>query len=853
MPSDYQMLQAICRESFGAFAQKAFTIIEPGTDFEFNWHLDCIAEHLQAQFNGDEELRKLVINIPPRCLKSVMVAQLYPAWVMGKEPHHQFIGVSYAHSLAERNVVKCRQIMRDEWYLDTFKETILSNDQNQKDYFTTTKSGAYKGTGLGGSVTGYGCLDGDVLVYTDSGIIRIADIKLGINATKALSFNHEAGILEWKAIEATRTILSDDIYDIYTKSGHIIRCTGNHPFYTKETGYTRADQLKKGQTLVKVDTGSVGGTNLSALCGNIQTHRLRTCEKSQEGSDGSLLQPQMYVHPSKLTENKASRLQGLWSPIPTTKKRWKALLQCQMFWGVHKNFREHSLCAMRRNICKKFCETSILRKNLRSASALNKDDGREQLSLQGWRFLYKRVLRYAENSLGKRRVRLCSLWQARGSNESESQNIATAYKSGDTSYRPQSTEQPISKSDNSVCGLPYNSSQVEDDSISMVCRVRGESIPVYDLQITDNENFFASGILVHNCRTLVLDDLLNPKEAASDTIRTNTLIEMRSTLFSRFNKFAEGRIAMIMQRLHEQDPSGDLLKDGGCYHLKLPAENKGKTISYSRNGSVWTMKSGELLTPRLSRIDLDELMLNLTEYHYVGQYLQDPVPLGGGEFKEAWLQHYHSGAIKPTEMNIVILVDQAGGEELNRKKKKLSDWTVFSVIGLASDNNYYLLDMIRDRLNPTDRVDTLFMLHRKWNQLSGKPPKVGVEQIGMMTDAHYIREKQKQDSYHFSIVEVGGNQIKEERIRWLIPIMQQHRFYIPATLPYVDTQGRKFDLITEMKGEMASFPKARWDDILDTISRLGNVDLCLQFPKVKANMVTRALRKPNEPDNWESW
>lgn len=509
MATEYQMLQAICRENFGAFAQKAFTIIEPGTQFEYSWHLDCLADHLQAQFEGDNELRRLIITIPPRCLKSVMVAQLFPAWALGKEPHHQFIGASYAHTLSERNVVKARQIMKHDWYKDTFKETII--EQDQKDYFTTTLGGQYKGTGIGGTITGFGC------------------------------------------------------------------------------------------------------------------------------------------------------------------------------------------------------------------------------------------------------------------------------------------------------------------------------------------------------KTLIIDDPISPKEAGSDTIRLTAISEIRSTLFSRFNKFSEGRLALIMQRLHEQDPAGDLLKDGGYYLLKLPAENKGKTISYSRNNKTWVMKSNELLTPRLSRADLDELRLNLTEYNYVGQYLQDPVPLGGGEFKEAWLQIYAQGSIKPTEMNIVILVDQAGGEEMNRKKKKLSDWTVFTVIGLGADNNYYLLDMIRDRLNPTDRVDTLFMLHRKWNQLSGKPPKVGVEQIGMMTDAHYIREKQKQDSYHFSIVEVGGTQIKEERIRWLIPIMQQHRFYIPGTLPYVDTQGRKFDLIVELKGEMASFPKARWDDILDTISRLGNVDLCLQFPKVKATMVQKSLRKPEEPDNWENW
>lgn len=510
MTIDYEMLQSICRENFGAFAQKAFTIIEPGTPFEYSWHLDCMAEHLQAQFEGDEELKRLIMTIPPRCLKSVMVAQLYPAWVLGKEPHHQFIGASYAHTLAERNVVKCRQIIKHDWYKDTFKDTII--EQDQKDYFTTSMNGQYKGTGIGGTITGFGC------------------------------------------------------------------------------------------------------------------------------------------------------------------------------------------------------------------------------------------------------------------------------------------------------------------------------------------------------KTLGIDDPISPKESGSDTIRLNAINEIRSTLFSRFNKFSEGRLALIMQRLHEQDPAGDLLKDGGYYLLKLPAENKGKTISYSRNDKTWTMPSNELLTPRLSRKDLDELRLNLTEYNYVGQYLQDPVPLGGGEFKEAWLQLYHSGAIKPAEMNIVIIMDQAGGEEMNKKKKKLSDWTVIVVIGLGADNNYYLLDMIRDKLNATDRINTLFMIHRKWNILSGKPPKVGVEQIGMMTDAHYIGVKHKEDAYYFSVTELGGSDIKEERIKGaLVPIMQQHRFYIPATLPYVDSQGRKFDLITELKGEMASFPKARWDDILDAISRITNVELCLTFPKPKVTMVQKSLQKTNTSDNWEDF
>lgn len=509
MVSDYEALQAICRSNFGAFTQKAFRLIEPGTAFEWSWHLDCVSEHLQAVHDG--QIQWLIINQPPRTLKSVQVAQIYPAWEMGQDPSHQFIGAAYAHSLAERNVMKTRQIMQHEWYMDTFKDTRISDDQNQKDYFTTTQAGQYKGTGIGGTITGFGC------------------------------------------------------------------------------------------------------------------------------------------------------------------------------------------------------------------------------------------------------------------------------------------------------------------------------------------------------RTLILDDPLNPKEAASDTIRISTSNEVRSTLFSRFNKYSEGRLILIMQRLHEMDTTGDLLKDGGYHLLKLPAENRSdKTIHIILNNKHWEMAPHEYLSPRLGKDDLEKLRTDLTEYHFLGQYMQEPVPLGGGEFREEWLQTYQAGGIKPKEMNTVILCDPAGGEELNRKKKKLSDWTVFDVWGLAPDNNYYLLDRVRDRLNPTDRVNTLFMLHRKWNGLTGKSPKVGYEKYGMMTDTHYIKEKQRTDAYNFALIELGGAMSKEERIRRLIPDMQNGRFFFPATLAYVDQEGRKFDMVEEMKGEMRSFPRAKHDDILDTMSRLYEADLFLVFPKQKSTMTQKAISasQGNQSTDW---
>lgn len=356
------------------------------------------------------------------------------------------------------------------------------------------------------------------------------------------------------------------------------------------------------------------------------------------------------------------------------------------------------------------------------------------------------------------------------------------------------------------------------------------------------------------CDFFVADDLLKPMEAASETVRNSTNENMRNTFFSRFNDKRTGRFIMVMQRLHEDDPTGNLLKDGGWVHLKLPAEAM-EDIVIELNGKTWAMKKGDLLFPaRLSKEILAQTRLDMTEATYVGQYLQDPVPMGGGEFREEWLQLYSQGSIKPKEMNIVILVDPAGGEDLNKKKKKTGDWSVFQVWGLASDNNYYLLDMIRDRLNPTDRVETLFILHRKWNELSGKPPKVGYERYGMMGDVHYIKERQKQEAYHFNLIELGGSMQKEERIRQLIPPMQQSRIYIPSTLPYIDVEGRKFDLIVELRGELATFPRSRFDDILDCAARLFTLELFLQFPSPRASLTQKAIIKSNgRPQQYTSF
>lgn len=206
-------------------------------------------------------------------------------------------------------------------------------------------------------------------------------------------------------------------------------------------------------------------------------------------------------------------------------------------------------------------------------------------------------------------------------------------------------------------------------------------------------------------------------------------------------------------------------------------------------------------------------------YSYACQMLQDPVADKAMGFKEEWLQYYKT---KPNTKgwNIYLLVDPAG------KKKSTNDYTVMEVIGLAPDSNYYLLDAVRDRLNLTERTKKVFELHRKW-----KPKAVGYEQYGMQSDIEHIKFVQEQENYRFPIKELGGSIAKEDRIKKLIPIYEQGRFFMPERLYFTDYQGEAKDYVSIfIENEYKTFPVSTHDDMMDCRARILEADLGAKFP-----------------------
>lgn len=157
-----RLLKYLIKTDFVAFVEKVFHTVSPGVKYIPNWHIDCIAEYLLAMESG--EIKKLIINVPPRSLKSIMCNVAWPAWLLGHQATRRIISASYAQSLSNKHSTDCRLVMESPWYKETFPNAVLSDDNNQKMKYVTTQRGHRIATSVGGVATGEG---GNFLILDD--------------------------------------------------------------------------------------------------------------------------------------------------------------------------------------------------------------------------------------------------------------------------------------------------------------------------------------------------------------------------------------------------------------------------------------------------------------------------------------------------------------------------------------------------------------------------------------------------------------------------------------------------------------------------------------------------------------
>jgi predicted phage terminase large subunit-like protein len=182
MTTDRDLANAIYRIDFGAFVYRAFAAINPGQRLIANWHIDAICYHLQRMVNG-EERKRLVINLPPRTLKSFIVSVALPAWLLGRDPSTRIICASYSDELAAKFSRDCRALLETPFYKGVFPGTRLNPKKTSEGEFETTKRGFRLATSVGGTLTGRG---GGVLIIDDP-----------LKANDADSEVARRGVIDW--------------------------------------------------------------------------------------------------------------------------------------------------------------------------------------------------------------------------------------------------------------------------------------------------------------------------------------------------------------------------------------------------------------------------------------------------------------------------------------------------------------------------------------------------------------------------------------------------------------------------------------------------------------------------------
>ncbi len=145
------------------FIRQAWPVIEPGTQYVDGWHIHLIGEYLQAVNEG--QIKRLIINIPPRFMKSIEATVCYPVWTWIKAPEKRFIKVSYSDNLSRKHNVLARDIIRSPWYQANWGDRFcLKDDTNRQTEFKNDSHGMMYSTSTGGSLTGEG---GDVIIVDD--------------------------------------------------------------------------------------------------------------------------------------------------------------------------------------------------------------------------------------------------------------------------------------------------------------------------------------------------------------------------------------------------------------------------------------------------------------------------------------------------------------------------------------------------------------------------------------------------------------------------------------------------------------------------------------------------------------
>lgn len=295
---------------------------------------------------------------------------------------------------------------------------------------------------------------------------------------------------------------------------------------------------------------------------------------------------------------------------------------------------------------------------------------------------------------------------------------------------------------------------------------------------------------------IVIDDPLKPMDAMSATARDAAWDWFTGTVQSRLDNKSEDKIVVIMQRLHVDDLAGRLIDQGGWQQLTIPAiAETRQELKITRDRAI-IREPGHVLDPqREPRETLEQLRRDLGSATFEAQYQQQPVPEEGGMVQWRWFETYNVVPRRDPGDWLVISWDTA------MKASQLNDYSVGIVALIKPNNNVYILDLIRERLDfPALRKRVIDEARQRRATITL------IEDAGSGTSL--LQDLRNQ----IGVSPIRPFEEKAVRFHRCTPVIEGKQVHIPADAPWMQA----------FKREVLTFPNSANDDQVDALSQLLN-------------------------------
>lgn len=731
-----------------------------------NHKLDVWQHDLCARLEAlaDTKGRRILIHAAPQHGKSIIVSQRFPAWLLARNPTRRVKLACYNVTHATRFGRIVRDLMQSEEYIRLFPDPRLRIPAitSAEEWSTAARlrerdsQPSFKALGLATGFVGQGsdCFPAETKIKTEIGDIDIRTLTLLECKPQVLAYNHLTGEVVLRRIQATREIYANELIEVTTALGRKFKCTPDHRIFVGGRGYIAASRLTPGdrlaatrtanlpkmqpvqerrqQSVPKVSSSLTMGTGKHDVCilqQVLSNPTIRSSEMAQKGLQGFVLFAAVFAVASRCQECREVQTmrQAQTTLILVLLGCLQSRIQTQLEDSQQSANQLRALLSILQAVVVK---DSILFSEVCGHCTLNSDARQGEFALQGRIKLCQVVCGNASIGYGARRLAMRGLQRAGACNADCLERAeGQSHKPSRTPYQPRSARQHAGQSDYSLQEVSLQTPQVEFDSVAVVRRIRSGQVSVYDIQVEGCRNFFAEGVLVHNC--LIIDDpYASPEEAYSQVINAKVHSFWTDTAKPRLND--NTNVVVMFHRYCEPDIAGFLMEtEPEEWELwRYAAEADGDYVHpITGRGYLDPMAGkrdeGDFLSPRYSREWYEKQRAN--GYVWLSQFQGRPSAKEGSFFKVLNLEIIPAA---PANLKTVRAWDLAASTK--------GDYTVGAKLGRADAGLFYVLDVVRGQWTPDERnrvmPQTAALDGRSTRiRLAQDPGAAGVDQVHALT------------------------------------------------------------------------------------------------------------------------